>query len=64
MVKVGNNTVRLLNAKPGSHFLFGYNEDVPVRTCKKYGVDLRVIRNKELNLKVVTRIWFVNEYSD
>ena len=55
MVQVGNNTVRLLNAKPGSHFLFGYNEDVPVRTCKKYGVDLRVIRNKELNLKVVTR---------
>jgi hypothetical protein len=56
MIKVGDTTMKLLKAKPGSHFLFEYNSDIPIRTCKKYGVDLRVIRNKALGLKFVTRL--------
>lgn len=56
MVKIGIKTLRLLKAQPGSHFLFKYDEDIPVQTCKKYGVELRVSRNKDLGLKFVTRV--------
>jgi hypothetical protein len=56
MIKVGNTTMKLLKAKPGSHFLFEYNTDLPIRTCRKYGVELRITRNKALGLKLVTRL--------
>jgi hypothetical protein len=56
MIKVGDTTMKLLRAKPGSHFLFKYNTDLPIRTCRKYGVELHITRNKTLGLKFVTRL--------
>jgi len=57
MQKIGTKAVQLLKAKPGTHFVFAFNESLPIQTCKRHGVTIVVHgRNKKLNLKFVTRL--------
>jgi hypothetical protein len=56
MSNVGEKTARLMMAKPGSFFVFEKKEDVPVRTLKKFGVDLMIKPIKDTQFKIVKRI--------
>jgi hypothetical protein len=56
MLNVGEKTARLMMAKPGSFFVFGKNEDVPIRTCKKFGISLLVMPVKDRPFKIVKRV--------
>jgi hypothetical protein len=56
MLNVGEKTARLMMAKPGSFFIFPKKEDVPLRTCKKFGVELVVVPMKDKPFKIVKRV--------
>ena len=54
MNRIGQATATFLRAQNGTNFVMPYGKDVPIKTCKKYGVDLRVVRRKDLDIQVVT----------
>jgi len=54
MNRIGYKTAKLLSAKNGQSFVLPYGVDIPKRTCKKYGVLLRVLTRRNLGLQVVT----------
>lgn len=56
MLNVGEKTARLMMAKPGSYFVFGKDEDIPIRTCAKFGIKLFVSTVKGTKYKVVKRV--------
>lgn len=56
MLNVGEKTARLMMAKPGSFFVFAKKEDVPIRTCKKFGVNLVITPMKDKPFKIVKRV--------
>jgi hypothetical protein len=56
MLNVGEKTARLMMAKPGSFFVFGKKEDVPFRTCAKFGVKLIVTQMKDKPFKIIKRV--------
>ena len=43
----------LLTAKDGEVFVFPYRFDIPIRTCKKYFIELKVKQSKKTEMKVV-----------
>lgn len=52
--RVGPATAFFLKAKHGTNFIVPYGMDLPKRTCKKYGVTLRVCSRKDLQIQIVT----------
>lgn len=56
MLNVGEKTARLMMAKPGSFFVFAKNEDIPIRTCRKFGVELLIKQMKDRPFKIVKRV--------
>jgi hypothetical protein len=56
MVNVSEKAARLMKSRPGSFFVFGSNEDVPVETCAKFGVKLFVDKVKGQPFKIVKRV--------
>lgn len=52
--RVSRNTAVFLKAKHGTNFLVPYGMDLPKRTCKKYGVTLKVVSRKDLQIQIVT----------
>jgi hypothetical protein len=52
--RVGRATAVFLKAKHGTNFLVPYGMDLPKRTCKKYGVTLKVSVRKNLQIQIVT----------
>jgi hypothetical protein len=54
MIKIGNLTAALLRAEKFSNFIFPINQDIPKKTCSKYGVKLKVSTRKNLGIKIVT----------
>lgn len=52
--RVGRATAVFLKAKHGTNFLVPYGMDLPKRTCKKYGVTLKVSVRKGLQIQIVT----------
>jgi ethanolamine utilization protein EutQ (cupin superfamily) len=56
MLNVGEKTARFMIAKPGSFFVLPKNEDVPIRTCAKFGVKLFVTLMSDKPFKIVKRI--------
>ena len=56
MSNVGEKTARLMMSKPGSFFVFDKKEDVPLRTCEKFGVRLIVKPIKNSQFKIVKRV--------
>jgi len=55
MLNVGEKTARFMMAKPGSFFVLSKKEDVPIRTCAKFGVKLFVTPMKDRPFKIVKR---------
>ena len=56
MSNVGEKTARLMMSKPGTFFVFEKKEDIPVRTCKKFGIELMIKPIQNTNFKLVKRI--------
>ena len=54
MIKIADLTAKLLTAEKYSNYIFPYKQDLPIRTCAKYGVNLKVVYRKNLGIKVVT----------
>jgi hypothetical protein len=52
--RVGRNTAVFLKAANGTNFVVPYGMDLPKRTCKKYGVTLKVATRKNLQIQIVT----------
>jgi hypothetical protein len=52
--RVSRNTAVFLKAAHGTNFLVPYGMDLPKRTCKKYGVTLKVAVRKSLQIQIVT----------
>jgi hypothetical protein len=52
--RIGYWSSVFLTAKAGSIFVLPYAMDIPKRTCKKYGVTLKVAMRKNLQIKIVT----------
>ena len=56
MLNVGEKTARFMMAKPGSFFILPKKEDIPFRTCAKFGVTLVAVPMKDRPFKVVKRV--------
>jgi hypothetical protein len=56
MLNVGEKTARFMMAKPGSFFVLPKKEDVPIRTCAKFGVKLFVTPMSDKPFKIVKRV--------
>jgi hypothetical protein len=56
MSNVGEKTARLMMSKPGSFFVFEKKEDIPVNTCKKFGIELMIKPIQNSQFKIVKRI--------
>jgi len=52
--RVGRSTAVFLKAPIGTNFVVPYGTDLPKRTCKKYGVTLKVVSRKDLQIQIVT----------
>jgi hypothetical protein len=52
--RVGRSTAVFLKAANGTNFVVPYEMDLPKRTCKKYGVTLKVVSRKDLQIQIVT----------
>jgi len=56
MLNVGKKTARFMMAKSGSFFVLPKKEDIPFRTCAKFGVKLIAKNVKNKPFKIVERI--------
>ncbi len=56
MLNVGEKTARFMMAKPGSFFILPKKEDIPFRTCAKFGVTLVAVPMKDRPFKIVKRV--------
>ena len=54
MIKIGDLTAKFLRAEKYSNYIVPYKLDLPIRTCAKYGVNLKVTYRKNLGIKIVT----------
>jgi hypothetical protein len=54
MTRIGNMTAKFLAANNRQSFVLPYGVDLPKRTCRKYGVMLRAVTRKNLDLQIVT----------
>jgi hypothetical protein len=52
--RVAYTTAVFLRASNGTNFVLPYGMDIPKRTCKKYGVTLKVSERKDLQIQIVT----------
>jgi hypothetical protein len=52
--RVDRNTAVFLKAANGTNFVVPYGMNLPKRTCKKYGVTLKVVSRKDLEIQIVT----------
>ena len=52
--RIAYSTAVFLRAPNGANFVLPYGMDIPKRTCKKYGVTLKVAERKDLQIQIVT----------
>lgn len=52
--RIGSTTAKFLRAAHGTNFVVPYGMDLPKRTCKRYGVTLKIVRRKGLGIQIVT----------
>jgi hypothetical protein len=52
--RIGSLTAAFLKARHNANFVVPYGMDLPKRTCKRYGVTLKISRRKDLQIQIVT----------